>query len=296
MKISVSKKLEICKKTREIAAKTLYQSLKELLESKKRISEIDLRDEWLLELRKHKEIFPEGWYNPPPLGFIILFGDKNHIQRLYLKSARPVEFWPKDNIYLDQKEGVASMYFSPVNKQAGIIGDFGLTVYLGSNKDIKKHLCKVFNITKEIFNYIKLEMKFSDICKFAINIAGKNDLTNDIVSISDPSNTNIGHTIPAIYEEWTNQEKKNLKTRNIEVLANTISKKRKFLNLVEQTKVQPGMAFTIEPRLLDKKDRKLPMAYFHTIVLIKENGQKELLTGFNDIFRLTGMNYMLTTP
>jgi len=286
-------KLIICKQTRRLTSDALANSLRKLLNSTSPISEIGLCDQWLKALKKYKEIFPDGWYIPPPHGFIVLFGDKNHIQRLYLKSARPTEFWPKDTIFLNRKEGIASMYFSPVNKQSGIIGDFGLTVYFGTDQNIKKHLLKVFDITKEIFNHIKLGMKFSDICKFALDLAEKNNLTNDIVSINDPSNTNIGHIIPAIYDDWTDEEKVNLRSKNLQIIANTISKKRKFLSLLEQTKVQPGMAFTIEPRLLDKNDPKLPMAYFHTIAIIRENGQKELLTNFDDIFKLIGMNYML---
>lgn len=291
--MKISDKLEICKNTREIAAETFYKSLEELLKKKTKISEISLREKWLFELLKNKSIFPNGWYIPPPHGFIILFGRDEDIKRQLLKSARPKEFWPKGNIFLDKKTGVFSAYFSPIHRKTGIIGDFGLTMYFGKEPKIKRHLKKVFEINKKIFEFIKVGMKLSDVAKFGSKLSWKNNLDNIIDSVSDPIKNNIGHTIPGIHKQWRKDELKCFESGNIKAIADIISKKRIFLNQVENTVIKPGMAFTIEPRLTDKHDNNLPMVYFHTIVLIKQNGEKELLTNFEEIFKLTKMDYML---
>ncbi|MBU2632481.1 hypothetical protein KKG52_02085 [Patescibacteria group bacterium] len=67
-------KLLICKKTRKIAASALLKVLEEVLSSKKPISEFEFGKKWLKELRKNKDIFPNGWYDPPPSGMAIIFG------------------------------------------------------------------------------------------------------------------------------------------------------------------------------------------------------------------------------
>ena len=72
-----------------------------------------------------------------------------------------------------------------------------------------------------------------------------------------------------------------------------VSNKRIFLNKTNQTVVKPNMAFTIEPGVKIKEREDMPFIAFHTTVLIHENGEKELLTGFDEIFKLAGMDYML---
>jgi hypothetical protein len=71
-----------------------------------------------------------------------------------------------------------------------------------------------------------------------------------------------------------------------------ISKKRKFVNTVEDLKIKPPMAITIEPRSKIKGKKESPLISFHAIMLIKEKGNRELLTNYDRIFKLTGMNYM----
>src|SRR5436853_4201407 len=103
-------KLEVCKSTRKIAADSLAKVLKKLLKSKKPISEVMLRDAWLFEMRKNKNIFPDGWYMPPPHGIMVLFADEKNVQRFNYKSARPNETWPRDDIFLDLKKGIIYCY------------------------------------------------------------------------------------------------------------------------------------------------------------------------------------------
>lgn len=63
-------KFEVGKTTRKIAAQSLAKALQTLLKESEPISEINLRDAWLKELRTHKTIFPNGWYTPPTSRYV----------------------------------------------------------------------------------------------------------------------------------------------------------------------------------------------------------------------------------
>lgn len=153
----------------------------------------------------------------------------------------------------------------------------------------------LYNVLQEIFDFIQPGMMFSHTYNLAEDVFKKYNVTNEVVSVTDPAGNNIGHTIPYSDNDWLNEELTIIKSQNTpwKTIKNMISKKRVFVNSAEKTKCKNGMAFTLEPRLTDRKDPSIPMASFHTIVLIKENGEKELLTGFDKIFSLTGMDYML---
>lgn len=293
--MNISTKLKKCKLTREFAAKSLSITLEKLLNQKKPISEIDLRDTWLLELRKNKNIFPDGWYIPPPHGIGVLFSTDKNFNRIKFKSLRQNESWPRNDIFLDKKNGFILVYCSPVDKQTGIIGDFGLNIYFGDNSKIKSLLQKHLIMVKKIFTTVKAGMKLSDLHLIAKTIIEKNNFTNEWwISTTDSTGTNYGHTIPMTNTSWTNTELEILKDgeKNWQETRTMINKKRKFINAYEETVIKPGMAITLEPRVILKDHKDLPTIYFHTIIFFKENGQKELLTDFEEIFKIVGMDYL----
>src|SRR6266702_1882195 len=154
-------KLEICKQIRKIAADSLSIVLKKLLASDKPISEVTLRNAWLAEMRKNQNIFPEGWYEPPPYGMIILYADDKDVERFNYTSARVKEMWPRDDIFLNKKTGIIYCYASPVDKRTGILGDFGVTLYFGNKSDIKKLLKMCLTLDQEIFQSAQIGMKIS---------------------------------------------------------------------------------------------------------------------------------------
>src|SRR6266498_842465 len=141
-------KLEICKKTRKFAARSLYTVLKKLLESQKPISEVTLRDAWLAEMRKNKNIFSEGWYSPPPYGMAVIIGGNGKDSRRNYKSLRPAENWPKDNVFLDKRSQHLYAYASPVDRKTGIIGDFAISLYFGDDLETKHFLKMCFMLDK----------------------------------------------------------------------------------------------------------------------------------------------------
>lgn len=78
-----------------------------------------------------------------------------------------------------------------------------------------------------------------------------------------------------------------------EKVCEAISRKRIFLNNIEQTILKDGMAITIEPRPRSITEKEIPMVSFHTIGLFYNKDSKELLTNFDDIFKLCSMDYLL---
>ncbi len=288
-----SNSLTICKSTRKIAAKSLYKTLKEVLKSKKPVSEYNFAKLWLKNLKSHKSIFPEGWYSPPPNGMGVLFAtDKAH-KRIEFKTLRDKESWPSKNIFLDRESGFIMVYFSPVDKKSFIIGDFGMSIYLGKNKKIQKALKKDLEIIKEVAEKIKIGKKISDLNVIAKKELTKNNLTNEWwMSYTDITGTNYGHTIPGTDAPWISDELNILKNGKFSEKALVISKKRKFVNASESTIIMPGIGVTLEPRAAQKEDKSIPMVYFHTIITFDIKGKKELLTNFDKIFKLCGMDYM----
>jgi len=283
-------KLEICKRTRKFAADSLYTVLKELLSSNEPISEVMLRDTWLSEMRKNKNIFPDGWYIPPPHGMGVVFGTENDPERTNFPSLRQKDFWPRGDVILDRKDGIITIYSSAVNKNSLIIGDFGLTIYLGKNPQIQNHLKNTFMTNIEIADRIRLGMTLSDVYKLAHKIFEKNEIRNGAwISQNDPTGINTGHTIPFTSEELDYE----LNPDNWDETLEHIAKQRKFVNAIEKTVIKPGLAFTIEPRMEVPNHTEIPRAYFHTILLVHQNSKKELLTNFDDLFKLAGMDYML---
>ena len=280
-----NKKLQVCKETRKIATDALAKALRKSLR-KNRISEKEFRDLWLGELRKNPKIFPNGWYIPPPNGLIILFATVKNPKRVLYPNMRLEETWPRDDVYLDKTDGILAFYGSPVDKESGIIGDTEVMIYLGNNKEVIKTLKTCIEINREIFEFVRVGEQFSDVTKFANKLITSRGFTNNILSTSDPQSVNIGHTIPATYEDWTSDERDMLKGGENEwgKVCQLISKKRIFVNEAEDFKIEAPMAFTIEPRLRLKNRPDLPSAWSHSIALFNRNGAKELLFGFEEIY------------
>ena len=279
--MTADQKLEIIKSTRRIAVDILVITLKGLLSQSDPISEVDFRNCWLKELQKHNTIFPTGWYDPPPSGIIVLFGTEDDVTRVYEPSARVEAAWPQRTRFLDREKGIALVYASPVDRTTGIIGDFSMTLYFGRDRAVHDHLKKCIALDQEIFNRVEMGMKLSDVAKITLELIEKNSFKNIIVAVNDPTGTNVGHTIPFSYEDMNAEEQKLFQRGDFSQIKDMISKKRKFVNLQENMKVRPGMAFTIEPRPVAIDNPKLPMTSFHTICLIHENGDKELLMDFD---------------
>lgn len=291
-------RLQVIKNTREIAANALLNVLKVVLTNTLQVSELQFKNLWLGEIRKHKEVFPDGWYIPPPNGIGVIFANEQNLHRANWPSLRPKEFWPRPDVYLNKITDLVYLYAGPVDRMTGMVGDFGLTLYLGKNPKIIEHMKNSLITVKDLFNQVSGGMLLRDVFALAHDLLMSKGLSSNLLSLSDPTGNNIGHTIPFTDSDITPEERLLIRDLHPESnwnnLSNLLSKKRKFINSVESLPIQRGLAITLEPRPQGATDISLPMVYFHTIALFHEDGNKELLTGFDEIFRFTGMNFMTT--
>ncbi len=293
--MKVEEKINIFKKTRKIATESFYDALQNELNTNEQVSEAQLRNAWLDSMRESGQILEDGWYQPPPHGMAVLFAkDTDGVQsRLNFTSLRVQENWPRDDVFLDIGSGLISVYASPVDKRTGIIGDFGLTLYLGSDKDIQNHLRATYKLTNKIADYMQIGMTFAEVTKYAHGLMQDNGFVNEVECTTEPSlGDNVGHTIPAVYESWTQEEQAVIDVGDMEQMKDVISNNRIYLSSNEDTKIAPGMAITVEPRPTISSNSKIPMGFYHTVCIFHENGEKEFVTEFGKIFRLASMDYM----
>lgn len=273
--------IETIIKTRETAADIFAKSLINL----DGFSELEIKEKLVSEIKKHNEIFPDGWYDPPPSGIVVLFAQKPFTRLLY-ETNRKQDYWPQETFTFNA-ETVGNIYISPVSKQTNMFGDIGFTFYQGTDEKIKEHLKHCYFAILEIAEYTQVGMKFSEICDFALNIY-KNKLkpTQWLTVNSDPNHhLNLGHTVPGSFEP--NFDFGN----NFEAIKETIRTKRVYINDNENFAIPETCAFTVESRIEDYKDADLPSVFFHFIVCF-DKGEKIILNNFDEIFKTVGMDYM----
>src|SRR3989344_9075286 len=250
-------------------------------------SEIEIHKLILSGMSVRENIFPSGWYAPPPSGTSVLF-DEKPFERLRYDSLRNPVYWPNETSTFN-KETVGSIYFSPVDKKTGMMGDIGFTIYKGENEEIKHHLKNVYASVFKIAKHLDVGMKVSDLCSFAENLfRNKFTKTKWTTISSDPNQSiNLGHSITGSYES-------NFAPGNtFEEIKETLRTKRINLINTENYKIPATCAFIVEARLEDSNKPYLPSAYFQFIVCF-DNGKKTIIESFNKIFKTVGMDYMLT--
>lgn len=241
-----------------------FEKTLDSLYGKDNITEIEFQKEWLKNLEQEENVIADGWYNPPPYGMAVLFGD-----RVSFDSLRNEDNWPKD-IIIDWKKDLMYAYCSPVDKQTGIIGDMSITLYFGKDKRILNHMNNCHKAVKEIFdnlNNIKDSYSLFDLSE---RIFEKHKLKNCVVSKTDNTPLDLGHTFP----RWENVKDK-LEDEDIKM----ISKSRKFINKNTNWEIKENMQFTIEPQLISTEDTSLPQISQH--YLIQKNSDDYIIC--NDI-------------
>ena len=275
----------------QIASKTLEQSLRELLASPEPISEIMLRDLWLKKMREHTSLYPDGWYMPPPHGMFVQFATDKNPERVNKISNRPPEAWPRPDIFLDRRHGLISAYASPVDRATGLIGDFSISLYFGDNPDIHSLLKQTLAIEIALYEMLQVGMEYVTIAQKCAEYMAEHNMYNAVASPSDPAGTNIGHTIPSADVGWSESELKVFERGDWDSVVDLISHKRVFVSATEHSRITATSAHTIEPRPMVINRPDLPMVNFHTMV-VWQDGRKQLVTFFDDLFRLAGMDYM----
>lgn len=281
-------------RTRRVAAEALEAIMRNVLESDEPVSEAMLCERWLKKLREHSELYPDGWYTPPPHGMFVQFGTDVDPSRLYRETNRPSEAWPRDDIFLDRSHSIINVYASPVDRETGMIGDFSTTLYFGRKPEVQSLLRQRLELEIDLFEAILPDMAPADIVEKALGLMADAGWHNAIMSINDPAGTNIGHSFPASDTGWSKEEMAIISSGDWEAAANLISKRRLFISLAETSPIPPNFIYTIEPRPTVPDRPDLPMTCFHALA-VWEDGRKQFVTNFDRLFTLAGMDYMPKT-
>lgn len=237
---------------REKAFNSFCVTLNELY-GKENISERDFKNEWYNNLIKESDIIADGWYNPPPKGMAVLFGN-----RVSFDSLRNEKNWASD-MNINWKQDLLYAYCSPVDKSSGIIGDMALTLYFGKDEKIINHIRNCYNAVQEIFGKLDKVQNSQELFRCSEQIFEKYKLKNCIISKTDDIPLDLGHTFPRL---------ESLKSRDFlsEEEKQQISKARKFINENSKWNFETGIQFTIEPQLISTEDLDLPQISQHYLV------------------------------
>jgi hypothetical protein len=283
--ITTENRINICEKTRD----WISTEIANLLRKQNNSSEKQFATAVDMEVKNNPEFQREGWYAPPPSGIAALFSDIDDFDRLRFDTLRKEQYWPQEQYKL-LKDSAGILYASPIHKPSGTIGDFGITVYRGNNRDIQLHLVNCLKALEQAAEFAQVGMEFRELHDSAQKSFKENNLHNHrTVTWTDTVGTNLGHTIPWSYEEPTSEEQRIISGNSLNDLRNLISNKRVNVNKNEQFKIPANIAFTLEARLESMLDVSLPNIFFHLIITFK-NGHKKVLSNFNNVFSALGMN------
>lgn len=243
------------------------------------------RDEILAGLGQRPGLFPKGWYDPPPGGVAVLSAEAPY-ERLQFETLRSEKYWPSEKVTIGT-ESVTMVYISPVDRRTGMLGDIGLTLYAGEDNMVREHIRSCRDLLVEAAEAIKVGMKFSDVWRASGELFEKKGqkMIGWMTTYHDPLKINLGHTVPGSYGDGS------VLGDTFESTREAIRSRRIYFNEQESFVIPETCAVTLEVRLTDK-EKKLPNTFFHVIVIFSK-GERRVLTNFDDIFRASGMDYML---
>ena len=271
---------------RQVATAALERTLEWVLTSPEPVSEVAFRDRWLSDMRSHSSILRDGWYDPPEQGTAVLFATSVAPARVNFENLRA---WPpRNDVFLDRSDALMYLYASPVAARTGMIGDVGVTLYVGSDEGIQRQLRMSLEVNLATFDHVSVgSSTFADAFRYADEVIDQHGMTNVCLSVTDPGSSNIGHTVPHLEDGWPEEQLDQIREH---AAGPTLIRHARVLVSAEADRfvIMPGSAFTIEPR----PTAGAVMTSFHTIALVHADGQKELITGFDHLFELAGMRYM----
>jgi hypothetical protein len=246
-------------------------------------SEIHTRNLLQRGCSAHPELFAGGWYSPPPGGIAVLFAYEPYT-RMQFETLRDKKFWPGKDRYTQESLGL--VYMSPVDIKTGMLGDIGLSFYQGSDERVRRHLKTVYEAVLAVAGHAEVSMRMNELYSFAQHQFTTNGLkVGYMTTAHDPLKINLGHTAPGSYANGVPRGGTFEKTKE------AIRSGRLYINEAEEFQIPTTCAFTVEARLIDV-DGKMPNVFFHVIVTFVD-GEKKILTNFDDIFKSVGMSYML---
>ncbi|GBE29036.1 hypothetical protein BMS3Bbin04_00043 [bacterium BMS3Bbin04] len=281
----IEKKVEAVVRARRAAANTLLSAHQ--MFSSESFSEKQLADAWMEKIKENSIIRSCGWYSPPPHGMSVLIGNPPQYSRLRYNSLREAENWPSSQIHYSNTS-ILYPYYSAVDRETLLIGDFVGTFYRGQDPAIRDWIKTAYKLTLKIAEYVQPGRRVSDIYNFAQDRFRSLDASNNTYSQSGVSASDIGHSIPGIGQDSGNWDWVSADLTDKEV-ASRLADARWFISKENNRVLGSDFGLTIEPQLIVPE---FPMASFHVIVLVA-SGKKKIVTEFDSLFEYFGMSELM---
>lgn len=240
---------------RKVAAMTFTATLKGL-HGNAHVSERDFADAWTAALAAHKSVSVNGWYDPPPGGMALLAG----LSRVSFRTLRDESNWPGSHV-IDWGSGALYAYSSVVNVADGMPGDFAVTLYFGDDPAVRAHFLNAYQATREVLAIASVESSSQALFRRSTEIFSEAGLRNCVVSYTDTTPLDLGHTYPVPDEPGLDEDRR-LKPTACDI----IRKARRFLNDDSDWDLSANGQFTIEPQLVSSSDFNLPQVTFHYVI------------------------------
>lgn len=281
IELPLEDRIGIVKRTRESAARALADTLRNSQAS----SERTICDRWLTTLSATPSINPDGWYQPPPKGVSVLIGcPDDTFARMHYDSLRNPVYWASDQITL-RDDCLIYAYASPIDRATGLIGDIGVTLYRGTEQPIRDHLRTCLEMSARIARFSEVGMELREVFNYAQTQLEALNLSNSASSFGSGT-PNIGHTIPWTYGDYSDAARQSVEGADASALRASITSHRTFVNAAATLRIQPTMAFTVEPQIISPA---APLCSYHLIVTF-EKGQRSILGSFKALFETLDMN------
>ncbi len=254
--------MEVNNYGRSVAYRTFSETLNEL-RGQSGVTEIGFRDAWRARLHADERLTTNGWYDPPAEGMAVLFADEIDVRRVCFESLRLEAFGPSNRV-IDWERGLMYGYCSPVDRQTGLAGDFGVTLYFGTNSDMIEYFRKCSAVTQDLLAGIDSSMTSTALFQHSEKLFDAVGLRNTIASVTDSVPLDLGHSMPSVEVEAVAE------SRVLPQWAkDSMRASRRFVGTSSNWPLSDTFQFTVEPQLVDPERPESPKVSFHYVVSVR---------------------------
>jgi hypothetical protein len=244
---------------RRLAYETFRSTLLDLF-GRNGVTELRFRDEWLTRLNAQPDLTLSGWYEPPPFGMAVLSGRDDSEVPFGFASLRPSTYWPSERI-IDWNRGLIYAYCSPIHLMDRLPADFGVTLYFGKNRDVRRHFATGLSLTREIMREITPRTMSRSLFRQSETLFRKVGMRNNVASITDSVPVDLGHSLPLLDPTDLDSGR-----QLPDSTKRALRERRWFISESADWKVSSVVQFTIEPSLVSLTNPQLPQVSPHYVV------------------------------
>jgi hypothetical protein len=164
------------------------------------------------------------------------------------------------------------------------MGDFAITLYLGSDERLQGHFRRCHRATREVLAVCSPRTTARDLFASSQEIFSAHGLENSVVSKTDSTSLDLGHSFARLHGE----SKPDPDDRVLgQAAANELSRGRRFISPEHTWSLGSVPQFTIEPQLRSATDSSLPQIAFHYVIAPGEDGT--VLAECDELFERYGL-------